>query len=189
MQFLSYLGRKIEPLLRRRSAGRSSGHHQSQAGEEKGFVICDEEPDSLLLVQALARAFTGGGHLMIEGQLLEVDTGELDVSSEVPPSLSRHTTWSFPKERVLVVPLESGTIEQVCSVLLPSVFRGADGGVSNDVTHVQIEREGRLEFGAYDWFEFAWVSRRTDERILDDLREDGVIGGYAPSDPDEPWPC
>jgi hypothetical protein len=189
MSVLSRLRHKIEHLFRRDPTRRSSEHHQSLPGEEEGFVICGEEPDSLLLVQTLARAFSSGGHLMIEGHLKDVDTAGIAVSFEIPSPLSRHTTWSFPNERVLVVPLEPETIEKVCSVLLPSFFSGADGGVSNDVTHVQIERDGRLEFGAYDWFEIAWVSRRVDEKILVELRQSGVIEGYAPTVPEEPWPC
>ena len=38
----------------------------------------------------------------------------------------------------------------VCDRLFPSVV--------DQATHVQMAHQGRLVFGAYDWFEFAWVS-------------------------------
>ena len=91
----------------------------------------------------------GHGWLMIEGNFEHPDTSALPVTAEPPVMLKRHTTWSFPKEQVLVVPISSETLTPVSDSLLPSML--------GEATHVQVADENRFVFGAYDNFEVAWV--------------------------------
>jgi hypothetical protein len=67
------------------------------------------------------------------------------------------------------VPLEESTIRPMISAL--------GGSVPNTIIHVQIEKAGRLQFGAYDNFQPGCVSfgDAVTPMVLESLVSDGVL--------------
>src|SRR5262249_45923132 len=63
-------------------------------------------------------------------------------SDEPTAALKRNTTW--PKQGFIVVPLEPYSGKKIITAL--------GGAVPKAVLHVQIEKGGALQFGAYDRF-------------------------------------
>ena len=145
------------------------------AGEEPGFFLSVLNPSQL--VSDLVAAFVGG-HLMVEGWLRSLDLADLPVSTIPPPGVRRHTMWSSPKQTVIVVPLTSELLSEIRSRVIQPLT-----DLMPEVDHVQIAKDGRLEFGAYDGFDFSWVSERVGEEILRDLKERHVLRDYSRQDP------
>lgn len=118
-------------------------------GGRPGFDLAVADP--LALTTRMVEVLSGNAHLVVEGGDLEdVELSGIEGATDhVPPPLRRHTIWSIPREN-LVLPLEAHTEHPVCSSFLPSLNWDA-------LSHVQIEKDGRLMFGAYDRFEVTWV--------------------------------
>ena len=137
------------------------------AGAERGWDF-DEVGDGLLVCQRAVRHVVplGNTWLMLEGRLEGPDLSGLETSTEVPSGLSRQTLWSLPREDTVSIRLTSDVVDVVVERLLPSV--------ANLVTHVQIALDGRLVFGAYDWFDFLWVADDLAS-IVPELEEAGAV--------------
>jgi hypothetical protein len=75
----------------------------------------------------------------------------------------------------VVLPLEQDTVQPILDVVLP------DRRFMDDIVHIQIEKKGRLEFGAYDNFHseciVCFLGVSTD--LLDKLRTNGVIRSWT----------
>jgi hypothetical protein len=67
------------------------------------------------------------------------------------------------------VPLEESTIRPMISAI--------GGSVPRNIIHVQIEKAGRLQFGAYDHFHPGCVSfgDAVSAAVLENLVSDGVL--------------
>lgn len=133
---------------------------------EPGWYFSIE--DKHVAVHQLCSLLAGEGTwLMLEGDFRPAELSKLvGATSEVPEGLRRHTIWSFPKEKVAALPLREGHTDELDLQLAPLLDR---------VTHLQIARNGALDFGAYDSFEFAWASDRVPEGALRELEARGVL--------------
>jgi hypothetical protein len=115
----------------------------------------------------------GDAHISFEGDLSDVVfPEELGGSSEETEVLKRNTL--APRQDFIVLPLKPDTVEPILKVVL------RDYRFQNRIVHIQIEREGRLEFGAYDNFDpdgvvcFCGVP----DALLDRLMTNGVLASY-----------
>jgi hypothetical protein len=127
------------------------------------------------LLSALVEAFCGDAHLSLEGDLAELRwDGPTQPEPAIASVLRRNTVE--PVQDFVVLPLERDSIDRIVHRVLPHV------GLKRRVHHVQIEKERRLVFGAYDWFDegCAWVSQRVGTQLLDALVREGVLKSYAP---------
>lgn len=122
---------------------------------------------------ALIDAFCGDAHLSLEG-----DLSKLRWSQPVEPNLCisavlRRQT-AEPKQDYVVLPLEPETVAEIKRDVLPVV------GVRRRVPHVQIEKHGKLVFGAYDGFYpgLVWVSQQVGAGLLERLRKEGCLKSY-----------
>jgi hypothetical protein len=81
--------------------------------------------------------------------------------------LKRNTI--FPKQDFVIVPLEPLTA--------PAILRAIGGRVPRRVRHIQIERAGILEFGAYDSFdpECLFLGPAITSQFLASLVEQGIL--------------
>ena len=101
--------------------------------------------DKPALLAATMKTLAGDARISFEGNLSRVDFGSIaGTSNEETHILKRNTIE--PLQDFVVLPLEP---ESVASILRALSFGGA---LSDDILHVQIEKAGRLEFGAYDNF-------------------------------------
>jgi hypothetical protein len=95
------------------------------------------------------RAFQGGARISFKGNLKRCRFGpELLPSSLETAALKRAT--EEPELDFLVLPLEKATVEPILKQVLQAGFR--------DIVHIQIERDGKLQFGAYDNFRSFFTS-------------------------------
>jgi hypothetical protein len=136
--------------------------------------------DGPALVDALAIALAGDAHIAIEGS--GVTTLKLeDIPSAVTcetPVLRRQTRWSIPKEGFIVLPLEPETVDTILTRI------PAESWDEYQITHVQIEKEGMLQFSGCDYFDAnaTWVGDAVSEALLRDLVSQGILERYQEPD-------
>ena len=82
-------------------------------------------------------------------------------------NLKRNTL--LPRQEFVIVPLDSSTIS--------AIFSKIGGTISKSVLHVQIEKNGRLEFGGYDNFnaECMFFGSAISNAFLDSLVSEGLL--------------
>jgi hypothetical protein len=96
------------------------------------------------LLLALMEEFEGSARVSFEGDLRALSLLEYPGASFQPTgALKRGTLW--PQQDFVVVPLEPLSSKKI--------FAALGGTVPKKVLHVQIEKDGMLEFGAYDNFD------------------------------------
>lgn len=105
----------------------------------KGWKIRDKAR----LLLAIMEELEGDAHISFEGDLRALGlTGYPGISEQPTAVLKRNTTW--PKQDFVVIPLESSASKKIMTAL--------GGTVPRVLLHIQIEKNGVLEFGAYDNF-------------------------------------
>jgi hypothetical protein len=100
--------------------------------------------DKRRLLLTMMETLAGGANMSFEGDLRGLKLLSVPGASEEPTAaLKRNTMW--PKQDFVAVPLESSMSEKIIAAI--------GGTVPAVVIHIQIEKDGRLEFGAYDNFD------------------------------------
>ena len=135
-----------------------------------------DKPELLI---AMMRVLAGDAHISFEGDLSRA--GSLmsipGASTEETPVLRRNTF--VPVQDFVVVPLETTT--------LPRLIRESSrpDRLTHDVVHVQIEKGGSLEFGAYDNFhpKCIGVSSRVPLSLLHALHRKGILRSFEVGSP------
>jgi hypothetical protein len=141
------------------------------AEPDRYWIVARDKPGLLI---ALMRDLCGNAHISFEGDLSRCCfSSEIAISTVETAELSRAT--SVPKLDFVVLPLEPETVEPILNVVLP------DRRLLEDIVHIQIEKNGRLEFGSYDRFhpECIVCFRGVRTALLDDLRDRGVIRSWT----------
>jgi hypothetical protein len=109
-------------------------------GSVKFWKVKDKSQLLLMLMEELA----GNARVSFEDELRGLTLSRKPGASAEPTSiLKRNTLW--PKQDFIIVPLEPSTGGQIIAAIGGSVSRG--------IIHVQIEKDGLLQFGAYDNFD------------------------------------
>jgi hypothetical protein len=139
--------------------------------DERYWLVARDEPGLLV---AMMRALAGGAHISFEGDLSRC-RGLLALpgtSTEETGTLRRQTL--YPVQEFVVLPLEPETVRPILAEVLP------EGRVVREIIHVQIERGGRLAFGAYDNFHrdcvVCWPA--VPHELLEHLRVSGVLRSW-----------
>jgi len=117
---------------------------------------------------AVMEKLAGDAHVSFEGDLRHLTLSSLQrASSDETTVLKRNTTW--PKQDFVVLPLDSDGIETIMSAI--------GGSVPRSILHIQIEKSGTLQFGAYDQFhpECIFFGTSLDAVFLDSLISERVI--------------
>jgi len=120
------------------------------------------------LLLALMKELAGDAHISFEGDLQ--GTGLLDLpgaSIEESEVLKRNTFW--PKQGFVVLPLEADAVGPIIAAI--------GGTIPHAVIHIQIERAGNLEFGAYDNFhsQSMFFGDAVTQSCLDSLVAGGLL--------------
>jgi hypothetical protein len=99
--------------------------------------------DKARLLSAMMEELEGEAHISFEGDLRALALTSYPGASQQPTDvLKRGTVW--PKQDFIVIPLAPSVGKQIIAAL--------GGTVPATVLHIQIEKRGVLEFGAYDNF-------------------------------------
>ena len=127
------------------------------------------------LLRAMMRALAGDARISFEGNLSRcIFPAVLDPSGEETVVLRRHT--AFPKQDFVVLNLSADSSRPVLDVVLP------ERRYLDDIIHIQIEREGELQFGSYDQFHpecIVGFPPGVTPELLDRLQASGVIRSWS----------
>ena len=143
----------------------------TEPDKDRFWIVARDKPGLLI---AMMRALAGDAHMSLEGDLSRLTfPAELAPSVEETSALARHT--SHPRQDFLVIPLEPQDVPAILTAIL------ADGRFMKDVTHIQIEKNGRLEFGSYDNFhpECVVCFHGISTDLLNRLKGSGVIRSWT----------
>ena len=135
-----------------------------------------EARDKPGLLIAMMQLLAGNARISFEGDLTDIDISGFElVSHDETPALRRAAAG--PPESFIVLPLETETIRPILDVILPKAR------IVHAVTHVQIEKDGLLEFGAYDNFhpECIVVGLAVLDTKLNELLTNGVLRAVHPA--------
>ncbi len=126
-------------------------------------------------VTTMLYALCGGAHISFEGDLSEHDFSRIqDTTVEESKTLQRITAW--PKLDFIIVPLETHTVPLILELLTQSKHTW------RNIVHTQIERNDRIEFGAYDNFDPDCVAcgSAISRNVLEELVSKGAIHSFEP---------
>ena len=144
--------------------------------DEQFWLIVKDKP---VLLASVMNALCGNAHISLEGDLSKCDFSHIPgtISTETQ-SLPRNTLW--PKQDFVIIPLEPHTIQ---SILAQLKHLGRD---LHAIIHIQIEKNGVREFGAYDNFHRDCVvsGPGVSEGLLQQLVSQDILYSFAPADKD-----
>jgi len=135
-----------------------------------------EARDKPGLLTAVMRLLAGDdARISFEGDLSRCGLdGVPGTSTEETPALKRATL--YPRQDFIVLGLTNDSIRTVLARVL------ATGGIAKRVVHIQIEKQGTLQFGAYDNFhpECIIAGPAIPKKALDDLLSEGILKAIHP---------
>jgi hypothetical protein len=123
---------------------------------------------------AVMKELAGNAHISFEGNLGSSKLTSISGASEKETSvLKRNTIW--PKQDFVVLPLERAMSRPILSAL--------GGSIPKSVLHIQIEKAGVFEFGAFDNFhpECLFFGEGLSKDFLDSLVSQGLLKPQAKS--------
>ena len=141
------------------------------------WLIARDKPGLLI---AMMRTLVGQAHISFEGDLAHCYFAHLaQYAGDAAFGLRR--TTPYPRLDFVVLPLEPDTIRPILDQVLP------DARAVHDIIHIQIEKNGQQEFGAYDNFhpECIACGPFVSQNLLDDLLHRGVLRAYLPLEDDQ----
>jgi hypothetical protein len=124
------------------------------------------------LLVALMDELAGGAHVSFEGDLQGLTLLSLPGASLEPTTaLKRNTLW--PKLDFVVVPLEPSMGSKIIAAI--------GGTVPGAIIHIQIEKDGQLQFGAYDNFypECIYFGSEVKEGFIRSLVSQNIMRPYT----------
>ena len=114
----------------------------------------------------------GGAHVSFEGNLRGLTLWSIPgASGEPTAALKRNTLW--PKQEFVVVPLEPSMGQNIIAAI--------GGTVPGAIIHIQIEKDGELQFGAYDNFypECIYFGSGVKEAVIQALVSQNIMRPYT----------
>ena len=113
----------------------------------------------------------GEAHISFEGELSKTHLLSLLGSSQAETSsLRRNTIW--PKQDFVVLPLDSDSLKPIASAV--------GGTIPRCILHIQIEKDGTLEFGMYDGSQYLFLGPAFTNDFATRLETQGVIARAQP---------
>jgi hypothetical protein len=132
--------------------------------------------DKRRLLLALMEELAGGAHVSFEGDLQGLTLSSIPGASGEPTvALKRNTLW--PEQDFVVVPLEPSMGQKIIAAI--------GGTVPGAIIHVQIEKDGQLQFGAYDNFhpQCIFFGTGVKQAVLESLVSQSIIRPYSDRPP------
>ena len=128
--------------------------------------------DKRRLLLTMMEEFAGDAHISFEGDLSALPLSSIPgASQEETGALKRNTRW--PKQDFIVLPLESSTSKAIASAI--------GGSVPSAIIHIQIEKDGTLQFAAYDNFHPQCIvfSEAVKPAVLESMVSESVMRPYT----------
>ncbi len=132
--------------------------------------------DKRRLLLALMEELAGGAHISFEGDLRGLTLLSILGASEEPTAALKRNTLC-PKQDFVVVPLEPSMGQKIIAAI--------GGTVSGAIIHIQIEKDGQLQFGAYDNFypECIYFGSAVKEAIIQSLVSQNIMRPFTERPP------
>ena len=152
----------------------------SEIVQDRYWLVARDKPGLLI---AMMKHLAGNSYISFEGDLSQSRfPQDLPLSSEETDVLRRQT--SRPIQDFAILPLTANTIQPILDVILP------DNKYMISIDHIQIAKDGKLEFGAYDNFHHecivCFLGVSTD--LLNKLQANGVLRSWTtPHDQATRW--
>lgn len=124
--------------------------------------------DKTRLLTEVMRALAGDAYISFEGDLSGMQVCQLPgCLRDETSTLRRNTNW--PQQDFIVLPLDSPAVW--------SILKGIGGTIPKRILHIQIEKDGHLQFAAYDNFHPGCVVFGTalGTDLLDRLFDAGIL--------------
>ena len=141
---------------------------------------CWKVRDKGQLLLAMMQEFEGNAHVSFEGDLRALPLSRYPGASFQPTVvLKRNTIW--PEQDFVVVPLETSSSKKI--------YASIGGAVPRRVLHIQIEKGGALEFGAYDNFhpECIFFGDGVKRELIEALVSSGILQPVRRTGPKQRW--
>jgi hypothetical protein len=135
--------------------------------------VRDKPAFLLRIMQELA----GGAKMSLEGDLAKCEfAAEVILGHDETNVLKRNTI--LPKQDFIVLDLEPEVIDSIFKQIMAA-------GLSRTIVHVQIERDGILELGAYDNFHPDCVVTRSgiSTELLTELKSKHILRDFVVAKP------
>src|SRR5580692_4149178 len=128
--------------------------------------------DKRRLLLALMEELAGGAHVSFEGDLRGLTLSSISGASGEPTAALKRNTLS-PKQDFVVVPLEPSMGQRIIAAI--------GGTVPGAILHIQIEKGGQLQFGAYDNFypESIFFGSELKEDFIKSLVSQNIMRPYT----------
>jgi hypothetical protein len=141
-------------------------------GPFKFWKVLDKRRLLLTLMEELA----GGAHVSFEGRLRGLSLSNISGASGEPTSVLKRNTLS-PKQDFVVVPLEPSMGQRIIAAI--------GGTIPGAIIHIQIEKDGQLQFGAYDNFhpECIYFGNAVKEAVIQSLISENIMRRYTERQP------
>lgn len=130
--------------------------------------------DRVSFLSAIALALAGDARISLEGTSLPSRLHEIPSASNEESGKLRRNTYC-PRLDFVILPLTPGTVHIILKEL-----RSDDPGL-DQLIHVQVEKAGLLQFGAYDEFapNCVWCGPAVPVTLLDALRSKGILRSFV----------
>lgn len=111
----------------------------------------------------------GSAHISFEENLSALKLSSLSSASDEETAVLKRNTIR-PRQDFVVVPLEPSTKDLIIAAI--------GGSVPRTILHIQIENNGRLEFGTYDTFhpKCFTIGSGLGSAFIDGLLSEGILG-------------
>jgi len=120
------------------------------------------------LLLAMMEDLAGDAHISFEGDLSDLRLSTFPGATAAETVTLKRNTLR-PLQDFLCIPLEAAQMNAILSAV--------GGTVPRKILHIQIEKAGALEFGAYDNFhpECIYFGRAVRQVLIDSLQAQGVL--------------
>jgi hypothetical protein len=138
---------------------------------EKAYWIDPKDKPGLLV--NIMKYLMGDARIAFEGKIKKYDFSAVPNHIYSETESIKHETGK-PPDPIIILPLEEETIKPILGQILPQ------GSCVHDISAIQIEKNGKIEFMAGDNFhrECVSVGKIVAEKFLEEMKTKGIIRNY-----------
>jgi hypothetical protein len=125
----------------------------------------------------LMSELSGGARMSLEGNLSKCHFSDDHVVAREEAGVLKRSTLS-PRLDFVIVKLEADTVAALFKQIIAA-------GVTENIIHVQIERNGSIQLGAYDNFhrECVGTGPEVSAELLGEMKASGVVRSFVEAPP------
>jgi hypothetical protein len=128
-----------------------------------------------LFLRAIMKELAGSAHISFEGDLSGCKFSEMAGATFTPTAVLERNTFS-PMQDFVIVPLEPSTEH--------AIMASIGGSIPESIIHILIEKQGRLEFAAYDNFhpECIYLGSAVRPEFIDEMLSQRLLNRLSAPD-------